>query len=399
MLILLDQNRARKVKCDETKPSCRRCVGTGRNCGGYEIHFRHYVSQSDRVTPACPTQSSMSPQLVQRAWTDITPRNIDLLERCFTTKTVFGADLGCKEDARRILEASLRDPTIQHAVVSLTSFRKDFETTGISSSPIDGQYSGQYLGLRRYSLAIKGLSSKLSTSDLDKPYFALLCCQLFISTEHVRGNYGAMAQHIIRGLGVIREYRPRPNLGLSHILEPAGHPCLPLLDVFIIKLFVAPCKSAQPPMTSNNRNANDSDCTNQGYQRSDDAKSLRILVYDTRTELKTIATRILNFLDAVSEVTSYGRAAQLILEKKVLLESLDLWLVDFERAQMERKQRGKEPISVSLLRLFHRILKIIVLGTLDASADSETRIQSENDRLQNFADRVTENLRVCRSQA
>jgi hypothetical protein len=35
-LKLTDIIRIRRVKCDEGKPNCQRCISTGRKCDGYE---------------------------------------------------------------------------------------------------------------------------------------------------------------------------------------------------------------------------------------------------------------------------------------------------------------------------------------------------------------------------
>ncbi|KAL5599098.1 hypothetical protein FOVSG1_006910 [Fusarium oxysporum f. sp. vasinfectum] len=37
--------KVRKIKCDETRPCCRRCTNTGRNCDGY-------APQGRQPTPA-----------------------------------------------------------------------------------------------------------------------------------------------------------------------------------------------------------------------------------------------------------------------------------------------------------------------------------------------------------
>lgn len=38
--------RIRRIKCDEEKPFCRRCVSTGRKCDGYNSHQLRFPSQT-----------------------------------------------------------------------------------------------------------------------------------------------------------------------------------------------------------------------------------------------------------------------------------------------------------------------------------------------------------------
>ncbi|KAK4184343.1 hypothetical protein QBC35DRAFT_506104 [Podospora australis] len=48
--------RQRKVKCDETKPGCRRCSIYGKPCTGYtdQFHFRHTRVKSESAAPPSP---------------------------------------------------------------------------------------------------------------------------------------------------------------------------------------------------------------------------------------------------------------------------------------------------------------------------------------------------------
>ena len=48
----------------------------------------------------------------------------------------------------------------------------------------------------------------------------------------------------------MREYRARPDFVAANKLVLAHHDQLPFLDVFIIKLFAAPCRFADPPATA-----------------------------------------------------------------------------------------------------------------------------------------------------
>lgn len=334
---------------------------------------------------------------MQPTLAEVNPRNIDLLNRYFTTKTIFGAELSCKEEARHILQASLLDPTIRHAVLSLSGFRRGFETPDDGLSSHVGQIPSQNLGLQRYIVAIRGLASKLSSVGFDMPHVALLCCQLFISIEQVRGNYSAMAQHIIQGLRILRECRPRPFLVDAGTLAPAQRDQLPLLDIFVIKLFAAPCKFAQPPVRANDNEPVFSERITSVHRQIANTHKSRTIAHDTRTELKRIAMNILEFLSRVSAVTLHEYALQLLFDKKALLESLQSWLVNLESAQTKRWPRS-ESIATSLMRFFHCILKVILLGSLDSSPDFDAQVQTENDRLQRIAGNVTESLRTCRMQ-
>lgn len=290
----------------------------------------------------------------------------------------------------------MTDLPVQHAVSSLRALRKDLETFGDGpASGIARQVSSYYYGLEQYNTALRGLTSNLSTPDAKCLRSALLCCQIFISIEQVRKNYTAMAQHIIQGLRIMQQYRARPVLvAATGTLMPAHHDPLPLLDVFIIKLFAAPCRFAEPSTaaTAHDEGATISSTNSPSSDTAIPIESqgeLRTIAPNMRSQLTKIASSAHFFLDKVSQVQTPYVALQLLPEKTALLNSLDSWLIS-----LELLQTSPEPISVSFLRMFHLILKIILLSALDLSERSDIELHIQSDRLQDAADILKERLKT-----
>src|SRR3569833_62388 len=393
--------RFRKVKCDETKPFCHRCVSTGRACDGYESPFRIFTSKIVIIARASGIKSGAS---LQPAWPiislEIGPQDIDLLSRCFSTKTIFDVKLGCDEEARKILEAGLSNPPIRYAVSSLRALREDLEKTGDVPASVEHQTPSYDFGVRQYCIALSGLASTLSSPSSNGLRSALLCCQIFISIEQLRGNYAAMVQHIIQGLRIMHQYRARPTLLVTaKKYAPAHHAQLPFLDVFIIKLFAAPCKFADPPPPPAEAGGKPaSACTSLVLPRQLPLgpSHHRTIVPDRRMELTRIATWTLVFLGKVSRGESAERALRLLPEKAFLLGSLESWLADMELEDTEIKPPSPELISVSFLRFFHQILRIVLLGALDCSPDLSAGMQTEYDKLQGIASIVGERVNAYR---
>ncbi|KAH7137017.1 hypothetical protein B0J13DRAFT_587133 [Dactylonectria estremocensis] len=386
--------RIRKVKCDENKPFCQKCVGTGRTCDGYESPFRFFTSQPINNDHAGGIKSGAGLQPIWPTLTQIAPQDIDLLNRYFSTKTMFDVKLGCDDEARQVLQASFTNPPIRHAVSSLRALREDLETSGDVPAAIAQQTPSYDYGLQQYCMALEGLASNLSSPGSNGLKSALLCCQIFISIEQVRGNYAAMAQHIIQGLRIMHEYRARPTFVAANELVPAHHGQLPFLDVFIIKLFAAPCKFAEPPATTDISGTTVSVCLISPHQQPLKSRHLRTIAPDMRTELTRIATSTLEFLGKVSHAESAGNALRLLSDKASLLDSLESWLIDLELARTEIRPPGLELISVSFMRFFHQILKIVLLGALDSSPDVYAKLRTENDRLQGVASNVGERVKA-----
>lgn len=306
---------------------------------------------------------------------------------------MFDVKLECEEEARQVLQASLNDQSIRQAVLSLKTLRKDLETSGDDPASVTQQTRSHYYGLQQYNMALGGLASKLSSQASDGLRSALLCCQIFISIEQVRKNYAAMGQHIVRGLRIMHEYRARPYFTKANRLVSPPHDQLPFLDVFIIKLFAAPCKFAERPAAAVLSGATSTGSLVSAHRQPVGYRGFRTIAPNMRTELTRIATATLEFLSKVSQVKSTETAVRLLCGRAVLLDSLESWLADLHIVQTEFGPAGPEPISVSFLRIFHSILRIILLGALDSSPNLDAELRFENDRMQSVANNVCERLR------
>lgn len=388
--MFLIPNRIRKIKCDENKPSCQKCVNTGRACDGYESPFRIFTSQPINGAHAGGIKSNIGLQPICTTSTEITIEEIDLLNRYFSTKTMFDVKLGCDEEARQVLQASLTDPPIRHAILALRALREDLETSGDDPASAAQQTPSYRHGLQQYGMALRGLASNLSFPGPNGAKLALLCCQPLISIEQVRKNYTAMAQHIIRGLGIMHEYRTRPFIAANKLF-PAHQDQLPLLDVFIIKLYTAPCKFAEPPSRNDESVTTSSVFLMSPHHQPLGSRDLRSIAPDMRKELTCIAVSTLEFLSKVSQVESVEIALRLLSERANLLNSLKSWHINLELIQT--KIALPESISVSFLRFFHLILKIVLLGTLDSSPNIDAELRTENDRLQGLGNILGERVK------
>jgi hypothetical protein len=383
-------NRIRKVKCDEKKPFCHKCVGTGRTCDGYESPFRpfHINDAVDGI------KSGAGLQHVRPTSSEIAPQDVALLNHYFSTKTMFDVKLDCDEEAKEVLQASLTDPPIRHAVLSLKALRGDLEKSrGILASIVPETPSQDY-GLQQYCMALRGLASNLSSPGTNELRSALLCCQVFISIEQVRSDFAAMGRHVVQGLRIVHNYRARPYFVAANSLMPARHKQLPLLDVFIIKLFAAPCYYAEPPAKIDMNGTTESLCIVSPHQGPVESQETRSIAPNMRTELTRISALTLEFLSNVSNIESAGNALRLLAEREHLLDSLKKWFKDFEMVQNVLSAPGPEPIQASFMRFFHQILNIILLGTLASSPDLDIKLQIENDRLQNIASNVGERVKA-----
>lgn len=319
-----------------------------------------------------------------------------MLNRYLSTKTMFDVRLGCDEEAKQILQASCDDSLVKCAVLSLKALREDLEKFGDDPDSTVRHTSGHKHGLQQYHRSLGGLAASLCCPTTSTLTSALLCCQVFIGIEQIRKDHTARTQHIIQGLAITREYRARPGIdGLRRFL-PARNPQLPLLDVFIIRVFAAPCKFKDRPATCFRIADSSLTCSSARGQISTEVRRTRKIAPDTRTELIKIAVSTLNFLDSIAQIKSADAALKMLHERASLLGGLRSWFAGFAST---RGEEGDEPVSLLFERMFHHILNIIILGALDYSSDPDASLQVERCRLQELADNVTERVRtytMCR---
>ncbi|RBA19172.1 hypothetical protein FPRO05_10101 [Fusarium proliferatum] len=370
--------RIRKIKCDEAKPFCEKCFKTGRKCDGYESVFRPFYST---LQPIAKPEAAASGH--DRAKGE-PPMSTGELNRYFSTKTIFDVELSCNEEAEQVLQASLTNDSIRHALLSLRALRGNLESKKeADTSETDEQQRLSYnYGLQQYSKALTSLASNLVYPSPDSLKSALLCCQVLISVEQVRGNFSAMGLHIVRGLNILREYHARPYLTTDGLM-PARHSGLPALDVFIIKLFAAPCRfTEQQPSEAL------SIMTPPVETRSD-----RKLAPNMRAELTKVATSTISLLARVTETQSEEQAQSILSERGDLLDGLESWLGALESLQKETQPGEPESISDNFLRILYLILKIILLGILETSSNLDAKLREESKQLQDLANLVNERLK------
>ncbi|CAK7242378.1 MAG: hypothetical protein STHCBS139747_003867 [Sporothrix thermara] len=237
---------------------------------------------------------------------------------------------------------------------------------------------------------------------------ALLCCQVFISIEQMRGNYAAMAQHVVQGLSILYENRARQRQKpLTDDGNRKDGESLPALDVYIIKLFAAPCKFADvsPP------DRVDADAISVATVTTDSSAStstaamsrLRAIAPDMRTELTRLSASILSYLAKVTlaapDSVFVQDQQQPIAERSFLLASLDTWLLNLERQQLA-KGPHPELLSVSFLRFFHQILRVVMLSTQHSGYYTAAQLLGpEYAELQSIASRLGDRFQAYGRQS
>ncbi|KAI1775988.1 hypothetical protein F4818DRAFT_415670 [Hypoxylon cercidicola] len=172
--------KIRKVKCDEGKPQCQRCVGTGRRCDGY----------------APVSFSSLSWHRPRHLFSNVN----DASERrslsffCQAAGPLLSGPMDPYFWTHLVMQFSTFEPAVRHSVVAISSLYEQMHSSSGSGKIL----ADDRLALRHYNSAIRQL--KLMNNEP----LVLLVCVLFICIEFLQGNREAAIQHCKHGVFILQ---------------------------------------------------------------------------------------------------------------------------------------------------------------------------------------------------
>ena len=347
-----------------------------------------------------PTGSSTSSPPLSPA----TANDIAALAARFTNKPVPD---GYEQEARATLLASQSEPAVRHALASLRSLYATLEDHGHEFP--DGRLAVPtvYHGLQEYHNAIVNLTDKLAVMDRRSCEVALVCCRLFISIETMQRDYVSVAEHYVRGMRIMHEAATRPYLDARGNVTPTQNGDFPKIDMFIIKIFMSPCRMAPACRTfipalfrSAATRRTTTTPTRQGrrgrergrwWRHLSPHESMRVLrlarnevrAARLKARLNLISELCLHHLDNVARLRPGSDASRVVAEREVLLRMLD-----DVRVEGRDGERDLGPYHGRFYLLYHCALRIAVLLSLWAPTQDIAALQPIFDRAAEVARRV-----------
>lgn len=176
--LILGTHTVRRVKCDEARPECLRCISTQRVCDGYLPLDPHVGSG------AHPGASSIGIPTSTSAAITAGP-SIDIHHACETSRRSFSFFIrrtssqlagffGSEFWERLVPQAAHHESAIRHAVVAIGSLHEQKTV---------GRDSGVRFALEQYNLAIRALLAPLSQNKEQGVDICLMTCILFACFE------------------------------------------------------------------------------------------------------------------------------------------------------------------------------------------------------------------------
>ncbi|KAK4946759.1 hypothetical protein LTR10_014261 [Elasticomyces elasticus] len=190
--------KIRKVKCDECKPECNRCLSTGRKCDGYEPASR---TPSPGSSSSLQTQPDMFTSQAER-------RSFDFFQAraCQTLGGYFHLQFWSRE----VMQSAMHYPPIRHLVIALGAAYEGFESE-TSGSPGAGEPSAsKHLALQQANQSIRLMNDLFQTASTSGPSLEntssiLMASILFTYIASLQGHLSQAIEHVRAGLRVLEE--------------------------------------------------------------------------------------------------------------------------------------------------------------------------------------------------
>ncbi|KAL9624666.1 MAG: hypothetical protein Q9160_001020 [Pyrenula sp. 1 TL-2023] len=243
--------KRRKVKCDESQPTCRRCINSGQHCEGYDIWHLVHPRRCSLATAKIQTNLT-EPILVPFHATDA-----EWQAHTYYIK-VASIHIGWEIDHpfwhTIVPQIAESETCVRYAIIALGSFSKH---TSTRRPAIEANCICEHClsGLKYYNKAITSLNKHLQGDKSQQ--LVLLVCILFTCIELIQGRQINVISLIRHGYSVLESFYDAPRIekdiyssltgGLTEIFERMrllsnvfGHP----IDGGIVQTKKAPsnCK-------------------------------------------------------------------------------------------------------------------------------------------------------------
>ena len=381
--------RARRIKCDETKPACLKCTTTGRHCDGYPVN-KSSKGETRQLRPKGPPILQRPPILQIVALTknpDLEIPGSDLERRSFHFFSIHtGAALtqSLTSDAwsQLVLQFSHLDPVMRSVAVAIGALNERFQINHVSTVDNPRANALHEFALLQYSKAIGRLRRRLSSSDEYNIEFMLIACLMLGIFEFMHGDDQKAIIHLSNGLSLLEEYAnrsqlpadvlfiPTTRLGFISLLfglvsrqasfwlssPPLRHRLLAKFEPWFYTAALDTAAIVFPPQGS----ADEIYSSVEDVRRVLSRNYLLAVLFEQKVAMQTY------------HKTSDLSSTELVLEQAATLERMDRWsrateiLLDQLRPDIERK----DECAVAILTIHNKTSFLLLIAALVQQKDA-----------------------------
>lgn len=357
--------KARRVKCDEAKPICRRCAVGGRKC---EYNAARALPRRRNVVTVYVPPVQCQPVFF------VNDRRLDFFHQNLAAK--LDGQFDAKFWSELVLQLSHSEPSIRHAVSALSIIYQDVES---SLRHPAGYVNASPEAQREWSTAMKSLSARIQVHP-NSNLVPLVCCLLFTCIEFLRGNIESSMLHIQSGFNILAALRRNsdvaPDIGSNlsfNDLKAVEDHIVPMFSRLNVLCSLA--GRTTPPI----------------YAPTAKEDSPPEDLSDSRRRLSEISDSCIRFIGKASlKAAMFQIGFEDSVEQVKLQARLEAWRDQLD-VLLERMQAGGSPVKQEALNLLLVQYKVIYIWVRVCTTAGETATDfyhSDFEELVHYAEQI-----------
>ncbi|KAK4216722.1 hypothetical protein QBC37DRAFT_278556, partial [Rhypophila decipiens] len=381
--------KIRRVKCDETRPACNRCISTGRTCDGYPATGAPSQHSTRRALATAVRQLQVvgpAARVLGKPLPVDDAACFDFFRLCTASMTT-SVFPGEKFWSLQMLQAAHAEPAIWKAAVALGAFHRRWEYSNYCLNPNVTRRPGKQRDNADVALftdqALKhyAVSLSLAKSITDPNMLAILSVALG-AAAHLAGRWTESQVHIRAGMRILREMgsqiRPADLEGAAQALERLDTQAMSLSDATSPYEYTSTALEESRQLLLGDPHPREQSIRqnpNTLLGPMDDLGQAALATFRLMRQFFIIA-------DAVTTGTmtpnEFEQARIQMVEANARCERQLTLLIDIERSKLRYadKRESKQPdqkVLVLSLRLYQTTLKLLLLAHDVEIPTSETR--------------------------
>ena len=382
--------RNRRVKCDEGKPQCIRCINTKRTCGGYiprkarsrqdnrDSLYRHAVIKPKTLPPLQDTASSltlMAPSSIFLGESEIENRYFRHFRQ--TAETGLDGAWGWSLWNWLMLQTSHQEPFVRHSIIAIGALLKSHETAylaGVRPRSVIIPYVAKLhrnFAITKYDTAVKLMQKAICGEGTGNIRQALLACILVVCFEMLIGNSYLAIKHAHSGTLILQRWRTQ-RLALKEEQPPLLSPAPLIVEDEIIEAFRS--LSIQVVTLWDDRSAT-SDKNMMNYNCVTPTAPISCFdLRETQVYLNLVVCRIYHFITSIqipSESIALAKefGGELLMEEDSVITNMAICSSAFKITETIRAQQAQFAMEIAnWIRLFEPLFESLCTKREDNEA-------------------------------
>ncbi|KAI8715827.1 Zn(2)-C6 fungal-type domain-containing protein [Fusarium sp. LHS14.1] len=185
----------RRVKCDEEKPICRRCINEKFKCDGYAMPPRRKNAKPKAKT-AVAQQPKLPPIISEVIFSTDCERLYFHHFLHWTAKQLLSSPDSSNFWLRYALPLAHHCEAVRYSMVAVgASHRLFIARSAAHLKP----FELECIAIHQYNKAISVVMPSMSADSVYNRHCILICCLLFVSVEGLMGRYDDLLRHLRSG--------------------------------------------------------------------------------------------------------------------------------------------------------------------------------------------------------